>query len=104
LRWFNTGGFERNAARQLADNVRTFPSRLAGVRAPGWNNLDLSVFKNFRIREWLTFQLRAEAQDTLNHPVFNVPNTTPTAANFGRITSTPTEDQRRVTLSGKLSW
>ena len=103
-RWFNVDGFERNAARQLADNLRTFPSRLAAVRAPGWNNFDLSASKNFRIRERLWFQLRAEAQDALNHPVFNAPNTTPTAANFGRITSTPTDDQRRITLAGKLTW
>jgi hypothetical protein len=33
--WFNTAGFERNPQRQLASNVRTFPSRLGAVKAWG---------------------------------------------------------------------
>jgi hypothetical protein len=104
-RWFNTNaGFERDPANQLAANLRTFPSRLTGVRGPGWNNWDLAVFKSFRLTERLTFQLRAEAQDAFNHPVFNNPNAMPVNAVFGRITSTPTDDQRRITLAGKLIW
>ncbi|MBI3210645.1 MAG: TonB-dependent receptor [Candidatus Solibacter usitatus] len=103
-RWFDIDGFERDAARQPADNLRVFPSRLASVRVPGWNNLDLSLSKSFRVREGLSFQIRAEAQDALNHPVFSSPNVTPTSASFGRITSTPTDDQRRITLSGRLLW
>ena len=74
-RWFNTdAGFEKNSQKQLVSNIRTFPLRLTGLRADGYNNWDLSLFKNIRLRERLTFQLRGEAQDALNHAMFAAPN------------------------------
>ncbi len=37
-RWFNTSaGFERDSTRRLVNNIRTFPSRLTGLRGPGVN-------------------------------------------------------------------
>ena len=51
-RWFNTAArFERDPRNQLASNIRMFPLRLTGLRADGFNNWDLSLFKNFRIAE-----------------------------------------------------
>jgi len=86
-RWFNIdAGFERNTARQLASNIRTFPSRFSGVRADGPNNWDLSLIKNTRIREGTQVQFRAEAINALNHPQFTAPNTTPTSTAFGTVT------------------
>jgi outer membrane receptor protein involved in Fe transport len=41
---------------------------------PGWVNLDSSLFKNFKLRENMTIQLRVEAFDTFNHPDFGNPN------------------------------
>ena len=103
--WFNTdAGFEKNSARQLASNIRTFPSRLTGLRGDGFNNFDLSLLKNFAITEKLKFQLRAEAQDALNHAMFAAPNTTPTSTQFGQVTNTVAGGQRAVTLSGRLTW
>ena len=79
-RWFNTdAGFEKNNSKQLASNLRTFPLRLTGLRADGYNSFDLSAMKNFALTEKLRFPLRAEAQDALNHAMFAVPNTTPTS-------------------------
>jgi len=104
-RWFNTdAGFEKSSARQLSSNIRTFPSRLTGLRADGYNNWDLSLLKNFRIAERLKFQLRAEAQDALNHAMFASPNTSPTSTLFGQVTSTVSGGQRAITVSGRLTW
>jgi hypothetical protein len=104
-RWFNTGaGFNRVSAQQLSSNIRTFPSRLTGLRADGYNNWDLSLLKNVRITERLKFQLRAEAQDALNHAMFSSPNTSPTSTLFGQVTSTVGGGQRAITLSGRLTW
>jgi len=104
-RWFNTdAGFEKNSARQLASNIRTFPLRLTGLRADGYNSWDLSLFKNFKIRERLNFQLRAEAQDALNHAMFAAPNTAPTNTLFGQVNSIVGTEQRRITIGGKLTW
>jgi hypothetical protein len=104
-RWFNTeAGFERNSARQLAGNVRSFPLRLSGARADGFNQWDLSAFKNFQITERVRFQLRAEAQNALNHAMFNPPNTAPVNTNFGQVTATQFPEQRRISLAGKLTF
>jgi hypothetical protein len=104
-RWFNTdAGFEKNSRLQLSSNIRTFPSRFTGLRADGYNNWDLSLLKNFRIAEKLRFQLRAEAQDALNHAMFSGPNTSPTSTLFGQVTSTVSGGQRAITVGGRLTW
>ncbi len=102
-RWFNTDGFERNAQRQLANNIRTLPSRFATVRADGMNLWDLSAHKNFKIWERLTLQLRGEAEGAMNTPNFAAPNTTPTSTLFGRVTATQTgQEERRIFVGLKL--
>jgi hypothetical protein len=86
-RWFNVNaGFERDSAKQLGSNLRTFPSRLSSVRADGPNNWDLSLIKNTHITEGTQLQFRAEAINALNHPQFTAPNTTPTSTAFGTVT------------------
>jgi len=86
-RWFNVdAGFNRNAAQQLASNIRTLNSRFSSVRADGPNNWDLSLLKNTRITERVQMQFRAEAINAMNHPQFTAPNTTPTSTAFGTVT------------------
>jgi len=104
-RWFNIdAGFERDNTKALAWNKRTFPLRLSGVRSDGFNQWDLSAFKTFRITERLRFQLRAEAQNALNTPMFAAPNTAPANTLFGQVTATQFPEARRITLAGKLSF
>jgi hypothetical protein len=86
----------------MASNIRTFPSRLTGLRANGYNDLDLSLFKNFRLSEKVNFQLRAEAVDALNHAMFAAPNTSPTSGLFGQVTSG--HAQRTIMVGGRLLW
>ena len=102
--WFNTANFATAASQQLASNVRTFPLRLTGLRAPGINDWDMSLVKNFRIRERTSFELRAEAVDLANHPQFASPNTSPTSTLFGQVTSTVGFYQRAVTVSARLNF
>ena len=86
-RWFNTGaGFERNSARQLGSNLRTFPTRFNGIRGDGGNNWDWSLIKNTTLREGMNLQFRAEAINAFNHPQFLAPNTTPASTAFGQVT------------------
>jgi len=103
-RWFNTDGFETRSGQVLTQNIRAFPSRLTGLRADGYNNFDLSMFKTFRLKERLSFQLRVEAQDALNHAMFAAPNAAPTNTAFGQVNSIVATEQRRVNLTGKFSW
>ena len=101
-RWFNTdAGFEKNSARQLAWNIRTFPSALAGLRGPNDDYWDMSLTKGFRIRESLRMQLRTQWEGAMNHPLFSNPNMAPTNPLFGVISSTRGE-ARRIYVGAKL--
>jgi hypothetical protein len=88
-RWFNTdAGFNKNAAQQLTDQVKTSPLRFSGVRAPGQARWDFSLFKDFPlVTERVKIQFRAECINAWNHPNLFGPNTTPTNSAFGRITA-----------------
>ena len=98
------GEVQDRLPRQLASNLRAFPSRLTGLRTDGYNSWDLSLYKNFRITEKVSFQLRAEGQDALNHAMFSSPNTVPTSTLFGQVTSTVFSEQRKITVGGRLNW
>jgi Carboxypeptidase regulatory-like domain/TonB dependent receptor len=86
--WFNTSaGFDTSSADALANNVRTFPLRLTGLRTLGVNLWNISATKNFRISERVRFQLRSEWLNATNHTFLAAPNTTPTSPLFGTINS-----------------
>jgi hypothetical protein len=90
--WFNVNaGFNKTSAQQLANNIQTFPIRLSGVRADGQATWSFSLIKNYKIRERITAQFRAEAYNVMNHPSFDVPNTTPTSSSFGIVTAVVSE-------------
>jgi hypothetical protein len=57
-------------------------------RAPNFEQWDLGVDKNFRIREDIRLQFRSEFFNVLNHTNFGIPNTTTTSSSFGTIRST----------------
>jgi hypothetical protein len=88
-RWFNIdAGFNRNAAQQLASNLRTFPLRFNGLRGDDQQRWDFSLSKKFIITERVNANFRAEAFNAFNHVNFSTPSTNPTDTNFGRITGT----------------
>src|SRR5262249_36596472 len=104
--WFNVNaGFVRDTALQPANHIRTFPLRFLSIRSSGINNLNASAIKNFRIREGIALQFRAEAVDVTNAAVFATPNTTPSSTAFGQVTALRNSGtQRRITFVGKLTW
>jgi hypothetical protein len=77
------------------------------VTGPGFADVDLSGEKDTKIFEGLTFKLRVDAFDILNHPNFGQPSGNVNSATFGQITSTrfATSDggsSRQLQLSGKF--
>jgi hypothetical protein len=85
--WFNVSAFERASANQLANNVLTLSTRFSGIRGPGVDVWNMSAVKNFPINEKLRMQFRAEFLNALNHTSLGAPNTNPTSAAFGSITT-----------------
>jgi hypothetical protein len=101
-RWFNVdAGFNRNSAQQLANNIRTFPLRLSGVRGDGQTIFNFSLLRNYTLKERFKTQFRAEAYNAFNHPVFDLPNTTPTSSTFGTVTQSISE-ARGIQLALKI--
>jgi hypothetical protein len=82
--------------------------RNAGL-GPGFADIDLSGEKQTKIFENLSFTLRADAFDILNHPNFGQPTGNVQSATFGQITATrfATSDggsSRQLQISGKFTF
>jgi hypothetical protein len=88
-------------------HYRTFPQTMGWVRADGFNNMDTSILKNFKLWENARLQLRFETFNTFNHAVFASANvssaTSGTSGGFGYITTVPTTSQpRQIQLGGRI--
>jgi hypothetical protein len=72
---------------RLGDNVRYFPSRPTGLRGPMLNLWDISIVKQVRLAGNVRAQFNIEFLNAFNQAFFNDPNTDPTSASFGLVTS-----------------
>jgi len=71
---------------RLANNIRAFPSR-PGIRSQPVQFLDASLIKTVAFGDDVRLQLRFEAINAFNHPIFSNPNLDPTSSSFGKTTS-----------------
>jgi hypothetical protein len=80
--WFNPAAFARPA-------VYTFGSLGRNTMRSDWiRHADISLFRMFPITEKRRVEFRAEAYNITNTPVFSLPTSDLSSANFGKITST----------------
>ncbi|HTB15180.1 MAG TPA: TonB-dependent receptor [Bryobacteraceae bacterium] len=77
--------------------------RTIDMRGPGQVNWDMSVFKNFSIKEKLKAQFRTEALNAMNTPLFYGPNTSFGSSTFGKIT-TQANFNRQLQLALRFSF
>ena len=70
---------------------------------PGRTNVDMSLFKDFPIKEAFKVQFRAEAFNVFNHPQFGLPNSSVESSQGGRITST-VGNPRQLQLALRMQW
>jgi hypothetical protein len=77
--WFNTAAYAKQATGTYG-NAGSY-----SILGPGSFTFDAELSRAFKVRESQSVQLRFEAFNVLNHPVFNNPTTTLTSSNFGRI-------------------
>jgi hypothetical protein len=95
---------QRNDTRiNIANNIRTLPSRYSNLRTQPIQLLDVSLIKNFAFTERVKLQFRAEAINATNRFHFAGPVLNPRDTNFGRVTSTdPIAQPREYQLGLRL--
>jgi carboxypeptidase family protein len=116
-RWINTCTLKVNGERQNCLEVdqpayqlqqpyslRKNSVRFSDIRTRRPLQMDLSLFKTFRVKERLSLQLRAEAFNFTNTPWFGGPNLDVNSSNFGVVTSSQSNDNRNVQLALKISF
>jgi len=57
-------------------------------RGPGYFSTDLSLYKDVKVKESMTFTIGANAYNVLNHPNFGNPTPSVTSGSFGSIVNT----------------
>jgi hypothetical protein len=96
--YINSAAFSTAAAGTFGNLSRTID-----MRGPGQVNWDMSVFKNFSVKEKLKAQFRAEALNAMNTPLFYGPNVSFGSSSFGKIT-TQANFSRQLQLALRFSF
>ena len=97
--WFNRGAF--SAPLPLSYAVGN--SHRGVINGPGFNRLDLGIFRNFKIVEGVAFQLRGEGFNVINHTNLQTVGTaSTTASTFGIVTAA--RDNRILQIAAKINF
>jgi len=81
------------------------PRALGSIRSPWSFTTNLSIAKQFPIREEMFLEFRLEARNAFNHPVFGTPDTTvDDTGNFGKIFYQSGNGPREMQLAVKFSF
>jgi len=100
-RWFNTEAFSNPLGYTYGNVSRTLPN----VHTDSLYNIDVSLFKNFAIRENVKLQFRAEAFNFTNTPTFGEPGRGINTATFGIVTAQAFNPKpREVQLALRLTF
>ena len=97
--WFNTAAF---TAPTIASG-RVGNAHRGTINGPGYSRIDVGLFRNFKITNGTTIQLRAEAFNVVNHTNWATVATTATSTStFGTITAA--RDPRIMQFAGKFTF
>ena len=86
-RWFDTDAFVAPGFRQFGNSGRNI------LFGPGTKTANVSLHKNFAVREGKRLQFRAEFFNVTNTPQFNNPNSNIASPAVGRITRAGSENR-----------
>jgi hypothetical protein len=89
--WFNTALFPTQA--QAPFTLRNFATMFPDVRSKILNVWDISVYKEFPIKERVRWQVRADFHNAFNHPWFgNLASSNVTDPQFGHLSVSSIDD------------
>jgi hypothetical protein len=98
LHWFNQTAF----LAPPPSSYRVGNEKRGVVNGPGFNRIDMGIFRNFKLYRESVFQLRGEAFNVLNHTNWGTIGTGATVSTFGQVTAT--RDPRILQVAGKISF
>jgi hypothetical protein len=104
----SSGWDKRSGLQPGTYQARVLPRFLDGLRNPNYGHLDASLARDFAfsVREQpITFSLRADVLNVMNHSFFGGVGTNVTnATSFGKITSGSAVLNRFIQIQGHLRW
>jgi hypothetical protein len=112
FQWFDTSLWKDPATNRFVPaqapfTLRNFATRFPDVRFSDLKNLNLSVFKDFPIRERLRLNVRLEGYNVTNTPWFSTTaaaNLNVTSPTFGQLSLSSNNASRTYSLAGRLIW
>jgi hypothetical protein len=96
MMWFNTAAFRAPKTGTEGNSARNF------LESPGVRDMDLGLFRDFRVREGWNLQFRAELTNALNMVNLGNPENAIGDAAFGQILSAG--DMPKVQLGLRLTF
>ncbi len=120
--WFNPCAFRNPQPSNITYQANGQPNTVSGAAAlaylgsprnqingPGYERVNMSLFKNFKTFREQTFQFRVDAFNVLNTPAYGEPSNTGISANGGLITGARffqsyTPDSRFFQFAGKYNF
>jgi hypothetical protein len=102
------GGLGNGVYNDFTTRYTNYDTTYGDVRNPAIQNLDIGVRKNFAIVGGRRFELRLDAFNAPNHPIFQGPSTTVSSSYFGALGGTSlsslqqTNTPRVIQFGGKL--
>ncbi len=100
-KWFDTSLFPKQA--QAPFTLRNFPTRFPDVRSRGLKSSEISVYKEFPIKERVRVQVRADFQNAFNYPLFGrLQSNNVTDSRFGQLQADITNEKRIVVAVMKI--
>lgn len=86
--YYNTSiNLNRDPRQAFAWHVRSISTRFSAVRTDGLNVWDISLAKDFTLREGMRLKFEGQFLNAFNHPVFAGPVGNPTNSDFGKISN-----------------
>jgi hypothetical protein len=89
--WFNTAAFTLPATGQFGDSGRNI------LMGPTTLEFDMSLSKNFQLKDNMGFEVRADASNIFNTPQFTTIDTTVNSPTYGQVIGVGA--QRKINLS-----
>lgn len=101
--WFDTSLFPKTTLAPFT--LRAFPTRFPDVRSEGLRSWEISVFKDFVIKERLRWQIRGDFQNAFNFPFFGRLQSNDVAnSQFGQLRADIGNQPRQIAIVMKVTF